>query len=327
TQVGSRAERILNAVLQIIELIQEYESIKAFFMGCGGLLAVLFTRVSKPPMEFRPTETMLKLWLQWKKKAEQLLLPKYQWITWLAYMPVLRPCAEYARQKFFQEHKGTDGWIHTISAHIVDKANAGLLDAAENLYNAIIIMTSSNHAVQMLNYKFNKGEFISKEAQDWVLTHTVGERVPDSAIERDKKVQDQFAEVLYHPREKEIALEVARLLLLGKERESSLYEASRDFEELVSFYDPIRFESVQNLKSFLELLKSNFEGLRMLLGLEYFGIVGRIEEYNPNRHQLTENIVPAPSYIEIVHSGVARRQKDKPIEILQKALVKPATGG
>lgn len=324
----SRAKRVLNSSIEFIRSIQGFKAIEAFCASSGRLLTSFFTKTFQPPLDSRPTKDMLNLWLEWKTKVEDLLLAEDKWIVWINSPILLRFCSEHARKRFFEEQKETERWTEYISNKMIEQANTGHIEYADTLYDLTTLMSDSSKAERIINSTFESGAFTSAEAQEWALSHTIKSKQPAGTLNgQDRVIEEELAKLAFHPREREISTNVARLLLLVKEREPLLSEVVAGFEELARLYEPTRMETVQELKSFQELLINHLENLRSFLRLEYIGKAGSIETYNPNKHQLLQETTLAPKYVEIVCSGVARRQKDGLPEVLQKAIVKPATGG
>jgi len=326
--IPSRAERVINPTIEFIGSLKGHDMIEAFCSGSTRFLIAFFTREFRAPMESKPAQDIFGIWLRWKKKVENLLPKEDTWIIWANFPSLLRSCSEHAQQKFIEGLKDVDNWIESISNIIIEQANEGRIESADSLYNLLTLMIDISKAEQALKSALNSGEFLSKEAQDWALSHMVKHKSHyEPKTSQEIIIEKQFAEMAFHPREKRVATDLARLLLIFREREESLIEAISNFEELVRLYEPVRSESIQALKSFFDLIVNGLEELRGFLKLEYIGSVGDIEEYNISKHQLVDEAIRKPKYVEIFHSGIGRKRNNGLLDILQKAIVKPATGG
>jgi len=326
--IPSRSERVLNSTIEFINSLKDYHMIKAFCSGSTRLLIAFFTKEFRAPMESKAAQDMFHIWLRWKEKIEAILPREDTWIIWTHFPSLLRSCSEHARQRFFEGHKDIDKWIESISYFIVEQANEGRIENADDLYDLLTLMIDSSKAEQKLKSALNSGAFLSKAAQEWALSHIVKYKSHyEPKTTQAKVIEKQFAEMAFHPREKRIATGIARLLLIFREREESLIEATSSLEELVHLYEPVRLESIQALKSFFDLIGNGLEELRIFLKLEYIGSVGEIEPYSITKHQLIDEAIRSPKYVKILHLGIGRKRNDGLLEILQKAIVKPATGG
>lgn len=210
---------------------------------------------------------------------------------------------------------------------IVRLANSALVEKAESLYQVLSLIGTSSSATQRLSQAFQESQFLNDTAQEWVLSHTVQAPTPSPNLDGKKNsVEDRLIEFALQPRERRLVHEIARLILLSWEKKATVSESVKGFEELAKLYDPFSLQSAQNLKTVYGLIHDSLESLRLMLGLDSIGVIGNIEVYNPNLHQLVDPTIAAPKYIEVLSLGMIRKQKDALPEVIQKAIVQPATG-
>lgn len=327
--IPSRAKRVLNCSVEFIREIQEYNMIKTFCAASTKLLISFFTSHFPPPLESKLAQDMLLIWLVWKRKVENLLSPADTWIIWINFPLILRSCSEHGRQAFYgNKDVDVNKWIENISSALIEQANEDRIDNAATLYDLLTLIMDRSKAEQRLRLALNDGVFRSQEAKEWALSHTVKHKIHyEPKTIQNEVIEKQFAEIALHPKEKRIATDFGRLLLILKEKETSLLEGISNLEELVYLYEPARIDSIQAVKSFTDLIKDSLYELKDFLKLEFVGAVGEIEEYNFNKHELVDKAIQHPKYVEILYSGIGKRMNNGFLEIILKAIVNPITGG
>lgn len=328
--IPSRAKRVLNCSVEFIRDIQEYNMIETFCAASTRLLISFFTSHFPPPLESKLAQDMLLIWLSWKSKVENLLSSADTWIIWINFPLILRSCSEHVRQDFFYGNKDVDvnKWIENISSTLTEQANEDRIENAATLYELLTLIMDRSKAEQRLRLALNDGVFRSQEAKEWALSHTVKHKIHyESKTSQDEVIEKQFAEMAFHPKEKRIATDFGRLLLILKEQEMPLLEGISNLEELVGLYEPARIDSIQTVKSFIDLIKEGLHELKDFLKLEFIGTVGEIEEYNFNKHELVDKDIKHPKYVKILNSGIGKRMDNGLLEIILKAMVNPVTGG
>ena len=141
------------------------------------------------------------------------------------------------------------------------------------------------------------------------------------------RIKDEISELALHPREREISQYFSKLLIFYKDRQIKLKEIGDKVGEIISLYEPSLIELAQEFQNFKDFLSLNIEEIRRQLQLDYIGTIGNIEPFNPLKHELIGDERENIKFVKIITPGIERLKAGAPPDILQKAIVKLATGG
>jgi hypothetical protein len=325
--LSARPRRVLNSHMEFIRSTKSDDQIRDFYEGDIELLLSFFSKFFKMPFESDAAKTMLNIWIDWKEKI-QTLVPKKEWILWSSDKRLLRACNSFTREKFFKQHEENNKWIVTINSFLLDKANIGDMEETQILFDVLSMIAGNEEAEKRLSSALRSGKIYNNTAQEWamsILIYTEDEK--ELETEGSREIQNEISNLVFHPREREISQYFSRLLIFYKERENKLKEIKETFSELINLYDPSLIEMVQEFESFSDLLSLNLEELKRQLHLNFIGSVGKIEPFNPIRHQVITDEREKVKFVKIITPGVEILRKGVPPEIIQKAIVTYATGG
>jgi len=318
--IEPRAKRILTSIIELLNNIKLNDSIELFCQGSIRLLTTIFLNSFNPPLDYGPTEAILNIWADWKKKVDNILLHDNRYISWNSLIYLFRLSSNAALVKYLREYKQFDIWIEAIFNNLLYLANKNNFEQADVMFQTLTYLISLDDVKNRIKIVLQEGNFKGREAQEWALSISIGEE----SIAKISK--EGFSGNIPSVKEQELIRELANLCVLTKIREGLISKAIDKFKELSRFYEPMHLQMGNDLDSFMQILNIRIKEIMELTSMEFFGKNGAIEQYNPSRHHLIENGPYSPKFVEIISIGILKKQKEGPPLILQKAIVKTLNG-